>query len=215
MHVVIQEKLGQLREEHAHRNASTEMLVSKLERTALQLDGAQTKNLDLERTNEELKRTNGEIQRQLVKWQNLETKGDLEVETLRKRRIELEVHVKELEARLDKNTQSGTKALEKEQRRAEKLKKDAVEWQVLHIIDVCNKINELIMAQEKATRNEAEAEEAQKQFEKAQKQVEKLKAKLEVSRARVRSSSPQKVMHHADLHHLLRLYHHTERQTTT
>lgn len=135
MHVVIQEKLGNLREEHAHRNASTEMLASKLERTTLQLDGAQTKNSDLERTNEELKRTNSEIQRQLMKWQNLETKGDMEVETLRKGRIELEVQVKELEERLQKNTKDNTAALEKEQRRVAKFKKGVADWQVLHILN--------------------------------------------------------------------------------
>lgn len=110
------------------------MLDSRLERTTLQLDGAQTKISDLERTNAELKRTNSEIQRQLAKWQNLETKGDQEVEILRKKRIELEVQVKELETRLVKNaeqTDQNVAALEKEKRRVEKYKQGVTEWQVL------------------------------------------------------------------------------------
>jgi predicted nucleic acid-binding Zn-ribbon protein len=134
MHVVIQDKLSRLREQHARSDASAEMLTSKLERTILQLDGAQTKNSDLERANEALKRTSGEIQRQLAKWQNLETKGDQEVETLRKRRIELEVQVKELETRVEKNGALSAAALEKEQRRVEKLKRGVADWQVLHIV---------------------------------------------------------------------------------
>lgn len=119
------------------------MLDSKLERTVLQLDGAQTKISDLERINEELRRTNSDIQRQLVKWQNLETKGDLEVETLRKRRIELEVQVKALETRLEKNTELNTTALEKEQRRVEKFKRGVAEWQVFHIVDRSQTIHAL------------------------------------------------------------------------
>jgi chromosome segregation ATPase len=134
MHVVNQDKLSRLREEHARSDASAATLTSKLERTILQLDGAQTQNADLERANEELKRTNGEIQRQLAKWQNLETKGDQEVETLRKRRIELEVQVKELETRAEKNATLSATALEKEHRRVEKLKRGVAEWQVLHIV---------------------------------------------------------------------------------
>jgi predicted nucleic acid-binding Zn-ribbon protein len=109
-------------------------LTSKLERTTLQLEGAQTKNSDLKRANEDLKRNNSEIQRQLTKWQNLETKGDMEVETLRKRRIELEVEVKELEKRLEKSekyAKDNAAALEKEHRRLEKTQIGITDWQVL------------------------------------------------------------------------------------
>ena len=120
------------------------MLTSKLERTKLQLDGAQTKNSDLKRANEELKRTNSEIQRQLTKWQNLETKGDMEVETLRKRRIELEVEVKELKQRLEKSAKDSAAALEKEKRRLEKTKEGIAGWQVHCLLKRYNQtINEL------------------------------------------------------------------------
>ena len=67
------------------------------------------------------------------KWQNLETKGGAEVEHLRKRRVELEVLVKELEGRLedsDKQEQQLTKELEKEKKRVERLKESIDPWKV-------------------------------------------------------------------------------------
>ena len=70
----LQTKLNKLVEGRANLEASSESIKSKLERTKLQLDGAQSKNLDLERSNDELKRTNSDLTRQLVKWQSLETK---------------------------------------------------------------------------------------------------------------------------------------------
>jgi hypothetical protein len=67
------------------------------------------------------------------KWQNLETKGGAEVETLRKRRIELEVRVKEFEGRLadvDKAEQERDKTLDKERKKVEKLKGVIDSWRV-------------------------------------------------------------------------------------
>lgn len=46
------------------------------------------------------------------KWQSLEGKGEKEVESLRKRRIELEVRVKELEVNL-KESRTMTKKIAK------------------------------------------------------------------------------------------------------
>lgn len=87
--------------------------------------------MDLERTNEELKRTNADLHRQLEKWQNLETKGDAEVETQRKKRMALELQVKDLEVQLQKTTEEMEIAVQKEKRRVEKLKEGVAEWQVL------------------------------------------------------------------------------------
>jgi chromosome segregation ATPase len=128
---VSQEKLTTLRAEHAHLQASTESSASKLERTKLQLEGAQTRITDLERTNDELKRTNADIQRQLKKWETLENKGDAEVETLRKQRIQLEVEVKELQERADKTADENTRLLEKEKRRVEKYQESLSEWKAV------------------------------------------------------------------------------------
>jgi uncharacterized protein YlxW (UPF0749 family) len=83
--------------------------------------------------NDELKRNNTELKRQMDKWQNLETKGGAEVDTLRKRRIELEVQVKEFEGRLadaDKTEQEREKAMEKEKKKVEKLKGVIDSWRV-------------------------------------------------------------------------------------
>lgn len=67
------------------------------------------------------------------KWQNLETKGGAEVDTLRKRRIELEVQAKEFEGRLadaDKLEKEREKAVEKEKKKVEKLKGVIDSWRV-------------------------------------------------------------------------------------
>jgi len=128
-----QEKSSLLREEIAQLRVTAESTASKLERTTLQLDGAQSANAELERLNDELKRSDGEIKRQLDKWQSLENKGGAEVEAMRKRRIELEVQVKELENRLggaNKREKENTSALEKERVRVSKLKEILGEWRV-------------------------------------------------------------------------------------
>ena len=84
--------------------------------------------------NEDLKRTNDELKRQLDKWQNLETKGEVHAEDLRKSRTELEMITKELENKLvesEKKSAEAEKAREKEARRVEKAKAAYVEWKVL------------------------------------------------------------------------------------
>jgi predicted RNase H-like nuclease (RuvC/YqgF family) len=113
--------------------ASTESTTSKLERITLQLEGYQTANAELEHMNADLKRTEVDLKRQLDKWQNLETKGGAEVDAMRKRRIELEVQVKELQKRLDdagKEDIESAKVLEKEKRKVDKLKAILLEWKV-------------------------------------------------------------------------------------
>ncbi len=125
-----QKDVSKTREENAHLQASLASTSSRLERINLQLEGAQTSRSELEGLHDELKRKNHDLQRQLDKWQRLENKGDVELDALRKRKIELEVEVKELHNRLDKTTDENTKALEKERRRLEHLKKTALEWEV-------------------------------------------------------------------------------------
>lgn len=128
-----QAKHARLREEHAELAASAASTTSKLERSTLQLDGAQTEISELQRLNDEFKRNNAELKRQMDKWQNLETKGGAEVEHLRKRRVELEVLVKELEGRLEDSEKQGqqlTKELEKEKKRVERLKESIDPWKV-------------------------------------------------------------------------------------
>lgn len=104
---------------------------SKLERATLQFEGAQTKCADLEHKNDELKRTNADVHRQLEKWQDLETKGGAEVDVQRKKRMELEVQIKDLETQLEKAKEEKETTGVKDKRKIEKLKATLAALQVL------------------------------------------------------------------------------------
>ncbi|KAJ6513299.1 hypothetical protein C8R45DRAFT_341850 [Mycena sanguinolenta] len=162
-------ELLQLREGQARLQVKVESTENKLERMTLQFEGAQTNNAELERKNEELKRANVDIKRQLDKWQSLETKGGEEVETLRKQRIDLEVEVKALEARLEKKEGE----LQKQKIKVDKYKKNEDEFQ------------EYILVQRE------ELKDAQSELAKAKKQVEQLQTELDAERA-ARPISPLK-----------------------
>jgi len=125
-----QETLAELREEHARRHGTEEELVTTLERTTLQRDSAIAARDDLKRTNEELKHTNIDLLRQLEKWQTLENKGGAEVESQRKKRIELEIQVKDLQLQREKAQEEHEMALEKAKRKVEKFKNGIKEWKV-------------------------------------------------------------------------------------
>jgi predicted nucleic acid-binding Zn-ribbon protein len=83
--------------------------------------------------NEELKRKNYDLQRQIDKWQRLEDKSDAELDSVHKRKSELEVELKELRDRLARAKEDGSKALEKEKKRVERAKEAALGWQVLNL----------------------------------------------------------------------------------
>lgn len=125
---LLQDDLSKVRKEYAALSASRDSSASKLERITLQLDGANSALAEMENANAELKRANTELKRQTDKWQNLETKSGAEVEETRKRKIELEVQVKELQSRvkeLEKSEKECAKLLEKETKRAEKYRKES------------------------------------------------------------------------------------------
>ncbi|KAJ6494825.1 hypothetical protein C8R47DRAFT_974727 [Mycena vitilis] len=164
-----QKELVKLRETYGRLQVKAESIGAKLERLNLQFDGSQTTNAELERQNDELKRANVDIKRQLDKWQNLETKGGEEVETLRKQRIELEVEVKALETRLEKKNGE----LQKEKSKVAKHKQNVDEFQVY------------IQEQRE------ELKDVTNQLSKARKQVERLQAELDAERA-ARPISPLK-----------------------
>jgi hypothetical protein len=81
------------------------------------------------RQTNELERANATIKRQLDKWQSLENKGEVQANGERKRRLELEAQVKELEEKLEEKEEV-EKLLEKEKRRVAKQKSVVEEWQV-------------------------------------------------------------------------------------
>ncbi|KAF8626980.1 hypothetical protein AX15_004573 [Amanita polypyramis BW_CC] len=124
----IQDKVSQLRQEYTTLQTSAETNATKLERTTLQLKGAQVKNTELEHIIDELKRSNVELRRQLEKWQDLETKGNGEMETLRRQKIELEAKVSNLQDRLQKQVGERDKELEKLGKREEKMKDLVAQW---------------------------------------------------------------------------------------
>ena len=117
-------------EGRANLEASSESIKSKLERTKLQLDGAQSKNLDLERSNDELKRTNTELARQLEKWQSLETKEGEAADTERKQRIALEMELREAAETFEKKLAKAADDVERANARVEKIKGTVKEWEV-------------------------------------------------------------------------------------
>ena len=122
--------MNKLVEGRANLEASSESIKSKLERTKLQFDGAQTKNLDLERLNDELKRTNTELTRQLDKWQSLETKEGEAADTERKQRIALELELREVTESFEKKLAKSAADMERANARVEKIKGTVKEWEV-------------------------------------------------------------------------------------
>jgi chromosome segregation ATPase len=117
-------------EGRANLEAASEFTKSKLERTQLQLDGAQTKNSELERLNDELKRTNTDLTRQLEKWQSLETKEGEAADTERKQRIALEMELRELTDSSEKKLAKAAAELERANARVERMKVTVQDWEV-------------------------------------------------------------------------------------
>jgi len=128
--VLLKDKLSQLRQDHVTLQTSAESSILKLERVTLQLEGAQTKNTELERSIDELKRKNAELQRQLEKWQTLDAKGNGEMEAIRKQKMELEVKLSSLQDRSQRQVAEKEKELERISKRNEKMKDIAQQWQV-------------------------------------------------------------------------------------
>lgn len=147
----------------------------------LQLEGASTKNTDLERTNDELKRTNIQLQRQIEDWQSLEKREGDEVDTERKQRVSLGVELEKCRSEVEKLTAS----LEKERGKV-KTWKDAVnQWKVglsfgLEVLFISTNA-----CQDAHKEREAELQDSQKMVSRLEKQVEKLKTDLESERSRV------------------------------
>lgn len=126
----LQTELDNLHRANAESQVSSGSLNVKLERATLQLDGERSKNADLERTNEELKLSNEDLKRQVAKWQSLESKGDTEIESSRKKCVELEVQLQAVQSQLSKREEEDAKM----QKRLEKSKQRIQEWQVCCVI---------------------------------------------------------------------------------
>ena len=93
------------------------------------------------------------LKRQLEKWQNLDSKGEMQANGERIRRMELEAKVKELEGRLN-DQKEVEKTLEKERRT---LKATASKWQVRgqEFINSCSTICYITSGGYQTSRNRA------------------------------------------------------------
>ncbi|ESK94629.1 hypothetical protein Moror_14353 [Moniliophthora roreri MCA 2997] len=125
----LQDQLAELLKSSAENKVSSESTAARLERLSLQLDGERTKNTDLERANDELRRTNDDLKRQIDKWQTLETKGGAEMESLRKKKVELEVQVQALQNQLSKREEDDSRTIEREKQKVKNIKTNMDEWQ--------------------------------------------------------------------------------------
>jgi chromosome segregation ATPase len=118
--------MRRLREAQADTDATTATNLSKLSRITVQRDGLQARVTQLERELEDHKDNNAKLQRQLDNWQGLKKGDDADLDTLRKKNVELEAQSREANALI----QERDKALEKEKGRTTKLKEVLHEWKV-------------------------------------------------------------------------------------
>ncbi|KAF8825137.1 hypothetical protein HHX47_DHR7000616 [Lentinula edodes] len=120
----LEAELNGLHKTNAETQISSESFIVKLERTTLQLDGERSKLAESERVNDELKRSNDELKRQIAKWQSLESKGDMEIEAERKKRVELEIRLQATQNQLTKREGEYAKA----EKRTAKAKQYLDDW---------------------------------------------------------------------------------------
>ncbi|CCM01408.1 uncharacterized protein FIBRA_03459 [Fibroporia radiculosa] len=179
----VEDALAKLRAEHTALVASSSTTATKLERTALHLDGLKSSFSELEAKHSEAERTVAELRRQLEKWRNLENREGAEIETLRRQRIELEVRVKEAETRAE---EAAAKATDREEI-AEKAKKKTEKYKAA--LDEYRKAIE--EAQDAAERAEAEVDEWKDRLAKAEEEVDALKAQMKASEGEQGDSTGQ------------------------
>ncbi|KAG1842013.1 hypothetical protein DFJ58DRAFT_66418 [Suillus subalutaceus] len=159
----VEDELRRLREAQADADAATVTNVSKLSRITVQRDGLQARVTQLERELEDHKDNSAKLQRQLDNWQGLKKGDDVDLEILRKKNVELEVQLREVNAVI----QERDKALEKEKGRTTKLKEVLHEWKT--------EAGEQTTLQKQAA---DEAADAKKAAEKLEQEISDLKAQL-------------------------------------
>ena len=94
---MLQKTLKGLRTEHTKLVSSSTSSSSTLERTKAELDGVQASHTELRKKYAELERSNEDLRRQLEKEHTTESRDGEELETLRKRKVELEVEIAQLQ----------------------------------------------------------------------------------------------------------------------
>ncbi|KAA1467519.1 hypothetical protein DENSPDRAFT_250563 [Dentipellis sp. KUC8613] len=126
-----QKETSRLREEQAVLKSKVATAASEHERTAHRLQESENAHAELKAKCQELEHANADLKSQVEKWRTSESKGGAEVNSERKKRIDLEVEVRELKTRLatlDQSLQEETVSVEKGRKKIEKLK-DALDDQ--------------------------------------------------------------------------------------
>lgn len=118
----LEKMLAALRKDHAALLAASSSNSADLERTNLQVDGLKSSLAEWQDKYNELQLKNADLLRQLEKWRNIEEREGGELETTRKRKIELEIQVKEYEERLAEATEAHTELKAKYQKRIQEYK---------------------------------------------------------------------------------------------
>ncbi|KIP11227.1 hypothetical protein PHLGIDRAFT_160351 [Phlebiopsis gigantea 11061_1 CR5-6] len=155
--------LSGLRAEHTKVLSSTSTDSVALERSKLEVSGLQSSLAKLQEQHKEVERTNADLLRQLEKWRNMESRDTAELESLRKRKIELEVQVKQQEERV-----AASVHIEKERDK-------------LHV-----KIQKYKVSLEE---HQEALEEANKELDERENEVDALKTKVSTLEAQIKSLS--------------------------
>lgn len=105
-HVFFQKTLSGLRKEHTSLVSSSSANTTALERANLQIEGLRDTVAESQEKLAASERKVKELNQQLEKWKKLESREDEELEKLRKRKVELEVEVQDLQGRLAESSQA-------------------------------------------------------------------------------------------------------------
>lgn len=122
-----------LRTEHNTLMASSSSGSTQLERSKLRLETLQASHSELEGKYTDLQRANADLHRQLEKWSNLEAQDDTEMEINRKRKVELEIEVRTLQARLEDAEKVVQQKEDKVKARIERYREKIAEHEVWYI----------------------------------------------------------------------------------
>ncbi|TFY70463.1 hypothetical protein EVG20_g2547 [Dentipellis fragilis] len=120
-----QKETSRLREEQAVLKSKVATAASEHERTSHRLQESENTHAELKARCQELEHANADLKSQVDKWRASESKGGAEVNSERKKRIDLEVEVRELKthlASLDESLQEETASVEKGRKKLEKVK---------------------------------------------------------------------------------------------
>ncbi|GJE88583.1 hypothetical protein PsYK624_046660 [Phanerochaete sordida] len=177
----LEKTLATLRKDHAALLASSSSGGVDLERTTLQVEGLKSSLAELQEKYSEMQAKNKDLLRQLEKWRNMENREGEELETIRKRKIELDIQVKDYEQRLAEAEEAQTQLKAKYQTRIQQYKASLDDH--ARALDEANK---------ELDERDTDVEELQRKLAEAEEKVAKLGSKPKASSSKVPASPKQK-----------------------